>query len=124
MSYYALAVSIKDTFLWVLSPTYTKNFKLISIIVVIFFVAFIFFIFRLRFRSLYGISEAVFGFLIAGNKIITENNFEKLDSGFFITILTASVYLVVRGFDNIHQGITKDPIDPIATKILNFLKKS
>jgi len=33
------------------------------------------------------------------------------------------VYLVVRGFDNIHQGLTKAPIDPYASKLFAFLKR-
>jgi hypothetical protein len=37
---------------------------------------------------------------------------------FYLALLTAGVYLCVRGFDNIHPGSTKAPLDPV----LVFLK--
>ena len=39
-------------------------------------------------------------------------------------MLTAGVYLVVRGLDNVHQGLTKDPKDPIGTKLFSYLSAS
>jgi hypothetical protein len=77
------------------------------------------FAFRLKLRSFYGLSEAVVGFWVG---------VQQLGSGaagpaLVMAMLTASVYLMVRGFDNIHQGLTKDPKDPVATALLAWLRQ-
>lgn len=78
------------------------------------------FVFRHRTRVLYGITEIAAGIAVAVHRVISANNISLTDPGFHLAILTAGIYLVVRGFDNIHQGWTKDPIDPVAA---HFLRK-
>jgi hypothetical protein len=124
LSYYALAVSVKDIYLWAQSPTFTKSTTIILTVLITAIIGLLLFYFRLRLRSIYGFTEAIFGLIIAGNKIAIQNNLDILNSEFYLTLLTAAIYLVVRGLDNIHQGLTKDPIDPIGIKIFNFLKQS
>lgn len=71
-----------------------------------------FFVFRLRLRLLYGATEAMVGAGIAAQRIGSEPG-DSLpnETGFYIAILTAGVYLVVRGLDNMHQAIRSD--DPV-----------
>jgi hypothetical protein len=77
------------------------------------------FSFRLGFRAIYGLSEAAVGLWVGVGRV----NTDAAGSALIIPILTASVYLMVRGFDNIHQGLTKDPKDPMATKALEWLRR-
>lgn len=81
------------------------------------------FLFRLKARAVYGLTEAVVGVAVAVHRAppgdITSLS---LDSAFFLAILTASVYLVVRGFDNVHQGVSKDPKDAVVSAILHFVR--
>jgi hypothetical protein len=123
MSYYALAVSIKDMYSWVVSPKFSKNTTIVLVVIITMIFGLLFFYFRLKLRSIYGITELIFGLIIAANKI-TEVNSEVLDSSFYLPFLTASIYLVVRGLDNIHQGLNKEPIDPLAKKINEFLRRT
>ena len=47
----------------------------------------------------------------------------KADAGFYLALLTAGVYLVVRGLDNIYLGLTKEPIDPLASWLGRKIEK-
>jgi hypothetical protein len=78
----------------------------------------ILFAFRLKYRAIYGLSEATVGVLIAAQRF-AEPTTNEAGFSFFIVFLTAGIYLVVRGMDNIHQGITKPPLDPLAAKFIN-----
>lgn len=101
-----------------------KRFYVQNIILIILFVGIIFFLFRLRFRSLYGLSEAITGLIIGWLKLSgqTSNALPSMD--LYFVLLTASVYLVVRGIDNIHQGLTKEPLDPVGLKIFYLIKRN
>jgi hypothetical protein len=79
------------------------------------------FYFRLRLRSVYGVTEAMAGLAVAGQRAPTE--FVLGDGTFYFAVLTAGVYLVVRGFDNIHQGLTKEPFDPLATWVVRRFRE-
>lgn len=122
-SYYALAVSIKDMYSWILTPTFSESSNIILVVILTMFFGVLFFYCRLKWRAIYGITELIFGLIIAANKT-TEINSLELNSSFYLTFLTASIYLVVRGLDNIHQGLTKEPIDLLAKKINEFLRSS
>jgi hypothetical protein len=67
------------------------------------------FYFRLRYRSLYGCSEVIVGLLVAGQRLNDEVA-SKLNAPVLMALLTAGAYLVVRGLDNVHQGVKSDPI--------------
>jgi hypothetical protein len=77
------------------------------------------FYFRLKLRSVYGFSEAAVGLVVAGH-LAQDRALTISNTGFYFAVLTAGVYLVVRGLDNVHQGLT---IDPIAATVLRFLKR-
>lgn len=59
----------------------------------------VFFVLRRVLRSTYGFLEAVTGVFVVCVKSTTA------DPHLALTILTAGIYLTVRGFDNIHQGM-------------------
>ena len=55
---------------------------------------------------------------------IEANNASHIhDANFYIAMLTAGVYLVVRGLDNVHQGFVKEPADPAANWARERLRK-
>lgn len=122
ITYYSAFVSLKDLFFWILSPSFTKGVSMTLTALLTLAVSLVLFYFRLKARSIYGLTEAAVGLVVEANRATTQTD-EITSSGFYLAILTASVYLVVRGFDNIHHGLTKDPIDPYGTKIYAFLKK-
>ena len=121
ISNYAFFVVIKDIFLWLKSPSISKTSAVILTALLTLGVGSILFYFRLRMRAIYGLTEAAIGIVVAGNRAITQID-QFTSSDFYLAILTASVYLIVRGFDNIHQGLTKEPIDQYGTKLFTFLK--
>lgn len=121
ISNYAFFVVIKDIFFWLKSPSISKTSAVILTALLTLGVGSILFYFRLRMRAIYGLTEAAIGIVVAGNRAITQID-QFTSSDFYLAILTASVYLIVRGFDNIHQGLTKEPIDQYGTRLFTFLK--
>ncbi|HEY8880853.1 MAG TPA: hypothetical protein VIN03_25000 [Roseateles sp.] len=117
--YYCLGVAIKDAFYWFVSPTSGRpQMIVLTAIVTLGFGAALFF-FRLRYKSTYGFSEAMVGVVVAVHRVTTDTSATVLsNASVYLAVLTAGIYLVVRGFDNIHQGLTKDPKDPIASLVL------
>ena len=72
-----------------------------------------FFYFRLRQRLLYGATEALAGIAVAAHRTSVEPGTGlPSETGFYFAVLTAGVYLVVRGLDNMHQAYRGD--DPLA----------
>lgn len=45
------------------------------------------------------------------------------DPTFYFALLTARVFLVVRGLDNIHQSAFKEPKDPVALWVMDALRQ-
>jgi hypothetical protein len=80
--------------------------------------------FRLRHRSAYGITEALVGLYIAAQKVqqLSQAAGQTKPPGVDLAfaLLTASVYLVVRGLDNVHQGMYRDPKDPWVSVALGY----
>ncbi|MBA3680281.1 MAG: hypothetical protein H0W73_03700 [Bacteroidetes bacterium] len=122
ISNYSIFVGIKDIFLWIKSPSISKTSAIILTSLFTLALGSGLFYFRLRMRAIYGLTEAAIGIVVAGNRALTQMD-QFASSDFYLAILTASVYLIVRGFDNIHQGLTKDPIDQYGTKLFAFFKK-
>ncbi|MEQ6289619.1 hypothetical protein ACFPAG_03220 [Vogesella sp. GCM10023246] len=75
-----------------------------SQVIIVTIVASFLFIFRLKFRFWYGLSESLCGIVVAISK--SQSSLSGIfNTNYLLIILTASVYLIVRGFDNMHQGI-------------------
>ena len=120
--YYSVFVLFKDIILWVLSPTISKTSAVVLSVLITLTVGLTLFYIRLKIRAIYGFTEAMVGLLVSAQRVIHEPD-QITNFGFYFAILTAAIYLFVRGLDNIHQGLTKEPIDPWGTKIYTFLKK-
>jgi len=117
----AIIASIIDLFRWIGNLNNPSSRAALASFVVLSLGSLLFY-FRLRWRSLYGATEALVGVSVAAHRVIgIQKDPSALDLELFLALPTASIYLVVRGFDNVHQGLTKDPIDPTATRIVQWL---
>lgn len=107
-------------YLWV---TTSENYKFsLGVGLCTFLVGSIFFYIRLRWRVTYGFSEAMAGVLIASYRAHDLNGewpTQSLD--FYVIMLTAGIYLVVRGLDNINQG--KNQSDDPLVIIVSWLRE-
>lgn len=66
------------------------------------------FLMRLYWRSIYGLTEVLTGIAIIVYRLTNQSNQNSLNMDFFIAIITAGIYLIVRGLDNMHQGWKDD----------------
>lgn len=112
---YIAASALTDLLIWIKSFIISSENAAKTAISFTLIAGILLFLFRLYYRSLYGITEVLIGLIVSGNKI-SENGLNHLNSNFYLALLTAGVYLVVRGLDNIHIGFTKLPVDPFALK--------
>jgi len=95
---------------WVTGPNTAVALKIPVMLGVTVTASVLLFLFRLKARWLYGCSEAVAGFYAAYG-LATSTTGNQHGPAFFFGLLTAGVYLCVRGFDNVHQGIEQGPTD-------------
>lgn len=73
----------------------------------------LFFLIRTIWRVTYGISEIIAGVCIASYRAFgTKEWLISVNMDLYLVVLTAGVYLVVRGLDNVSQGI-KQSNDPM-----------
>ena len=122
VAYYGVGVAIKDLYLWGMRPTNLLHTASFAVGLTALAAGTFLFLVRLRFRFVYGLSEAVMGFVVAVYKFTQDlgaNN--ALSANTYLVVLTAGIYLMVRGFDNMHIGLTKEPLDPIAAKVTAWL---
>lgn len=76
------------------------------------------FLIRMKWRVTYGVSEAFVGVAIASHRAYGEPSlWTTSDFGFYAAVLTAGIYLVVRGLDNVSQGrgMRQDPMVMLAS---------
>ena len=121
--FYCFATLLEDTskYKQLKNLNIQRNWLIPLAATTIFSIGVIFFYFRFYLKSLYGIIEVLVGTFIGTSSV--SKNIEKIDtSDFYLIILTASVYLIVRGLDNLYQGLTKDPNDFIALKLIKQKK--
>lgn len=103
--------SIVLAFDFVSAANQAKNANQIAFLALIF--GFFLWLFRFHCRSTYGLSEALMGGYFAWHTVGA--NIWKSESDMYLAVLTAGVYLIVRGLDNIEQGLEKD-------KLVTYLK--
>ena len=120
--YYAVGASLKDAFFWLQRLSLSQTEAIAAASAVTLLGGMSLFYFRLRLRCFYGISEVIVGVYVGGQRVVVENN-NQLDIALLFAILTTSVYLVVRGLDNAHQGWTKEPYDPAAKWLVQLVAK-
>jgi hypothetical protein len=78
-----------------------------------------FFYFRLKQRFVYGATEVAAGIVVAAHRVSLEPEVGvPSDTSFYFAFLTAGVYLVVRGLDNMHQGFKAG--EPVARDLLTW----
>lgn len=116
--YYAVGASIKDAYFWLQALDLTRNGKIALAVGITLVAGLVLFVFRLKLRSTYGLTEALVGLVVAGSRVSSDIDKLGSDPALYLTVLTAGVYLVVRGLDNVHQGLAKDPI---ALKLLGLM---
>ena len=120
--YYSAAASLYDIYLWILSPSLSRTSEIIFTVIFVLAAGLGLFYFRLRARAIYGIFEIATGIFIV-IYLVTSQKELLLNSDLYLAILSASVFLIVRGCDNIHQGICRQPVDGYGTRFFKFLMK-
>lgn len=108
---YSMAVAAGDGIRWIAFQLVQPGRSPIVLATSAAAAAILLFTFRLRYRCMYGLSEALIGLVVAANQA-------GAGPGLYLTVLTAGVYLVVRGLDNIHQG-WKAKSDPLAEAVVD-----
>jgi hypothetical protein len=122
--YYSIAAAASDVFRWLVLPAHQSMAANVAIGLATLGVGAVLFFVRLRYRSIYGLTEVSAGMFIAAFRFSVMESVSALaDPNVLIFLLTAGVYLVVRGLDNIHQGLTKDPHDRFAVALVDWYKE-
>jgi hypothetical protein len=104
---FSFYISLKDAYMWAISPTFGRYQKAFLVALISCLLAYSLFIFRLYKRTIYGMTELLVGLLVSVHHALSINTINNVDPTFFLAILTAGVYLMVRGFDNMHVGMSK-----------------
>ena len=106
------------------APTDVLAMVVVLVTVVPLFAGMLLFHFRLRIRSLYGVTEVVVGVLVAIFKVFGNSpGAFATNADFILAMLTASVYLIVRGLDNVHQGYRDPSKDSLAATVRKWIDK-
>lgn len=101
---FSFYTSLLDLYVWLKSPMVGKYQTILITGILATTFAYALFFFRLRSRTLYGVTETFVGLLVAEHHALSISNTATNDPSVFLAILTAGIYLMVRGLDNIHQG--------------------
>lgn len=120
--YYGIGAGIMDAYKWMISPTIPKRNAIVLAILATLLLGIALWYFRLKRRAFYGLTETMIGLTVVAFRALSESEDNLNTPEFYLALLTAGIYLVVRGLDNIHQGLTKEPVDPWGFKIYNMLK--
>lgn len=112
MGVYGAAAAFFDGFQWVALALSDRSRSTTFAVIVTGAAGLALFGIRIKWRVVYGLTEAVVGLLVAGHRA-NSDGVTSADVALVLAILTAGVYLVVRGLDNVHQG-WKSETDPIA----------
>lgn len=124
--YYSLAASAYDFLRWLFWLWHQPYAGPFLVSAAVFLLGMGLFGLRLRYRATYGFSEILAGISIASYKYIEASTGSQTavptDPNLIIALLTAGVYLVVRGLDNMHHGLTVEPVDPIFRPLLTWYR--
>jgi hypothetical protein len=113
---------IGEVYKFATSPAFSTGASVVLVGLGTLVVGMLLFAIRLKWRCLYGASEAMVGVVVASQRFYHDAVATDTPTPFIVlAILTAGVYLVVRGADNIHQGLTKAPFDPFGQRIIRGL---
>lgn len=109
--YYGIWIGIRDGYAWLGRQSPPRWFFVTLVGIAVVGVGYLLFLFRLHFRFFFGLTEAVVGLLIGLRNVPTNADPASWTSEIFVLMLTASVFLIVRGFDNMHTGLKPESRD-------------
>lgn len=101
---YGIIAFAVDSARWLANMADDRNISVAAGVIATGVTGGVLFYFRLKVRCLYGCSEVLVGLLVAGARLNAEP-VPSLNAPILVALLTAGAYLVVRGLDNIHQGV-------------------
>lgn len=112
--YYAGWAVLKDGYLWIQTLVTPRVFAYAVTPTAVLITGYVLFSFRTHARFFYGIAEALVGVFVAMLRIPSAGGDPfAWDSTIYLAMLTAGVFLVVRGFDNMQTGLKPDSYDEI-----------
>lgn len=112
---YGVVVSVRDAYSWLSITKYE-----VIVVWMALLLGLVLFTLRSNLRFFYGISEVLVGLIVAAYRHIPKTSIWDFDT--FLPFLTAGVYLVVRGFDNIQQGLSKNTPDPLVSWLRSIFR--
>ena len=111
-----------DAFFWLENPDLKKPIAAVYISSFAALFGGLLFLVRLKLRFIYGASEAIVGLVVSTHKVVTEiNQVAAINTNTTLAFLTAGIYLIVRGLDNMHQGLSKEPFDGLVLLLISRL---
>ena len=111
------------TFLWAIDPATGRFPALVLCLPLTFVAGLVLFWIRLRLRSVYGFTEVAVGLVVALWQVVTASPERPLlDFGPMVGFLTAGVYVVVRGMDNMHVGWKAEKPDPLVRLLKRWIR--
>jgi len=111
--YYCFGVFFLDFYTWLRNPFSSSRSVMFLAAVVSVSIGVVLYYIRLKRRFFYGISEALIGVVVTVHRVSLQvDPGLPSDTGFYLAVLTAGIYLIVRGLDNAHLGF-KDNGDPM-----------
>jgi len=112
--YYGVWSSLKHTYSTLRGALPSSMFSYGLTVIATLALGVLLFLFRLRARFFYGVTEAVVGVAVAVHKVpFGASDPVTWDSTIYLALLTAGVYLVVRGLDNMRSGLQPETYDEI-----------
>jgi hypothetical protein len=122
VTFFAVETSLRDFFSWAQNPKTHSWLGVASSLAVLMLGAILFY-FRLHWRSCFGVAEASAGVLLALQKVFSFQDLNaSTDLGFLAWLLTASIFLVVRGFVNVHEGIGPPAKDKAVAALIGWIR--
>ncbi|OYQ38653.1 hypothetical protein CHU94_14470 [Rhodoferax sp. TH121] len=124
--YYSLVASAYDFLRWLIQQWDRPYSGPLLVGMAVFLIGLVLFLFRVRYRATYGLTEVAAGISIATYKYIEvstgTHSAAPTDPNLLIALLTAGVYLVVRGLDNMQQGLSATPADRLLQPLATWYK--
>jgi hypothetical protein len=116
--YYAGWVALKDGYFWLQTVVPPRAFAYVVTPPAVLIVGYVLFSFRAHARFFYGLTEALVGVSVAILRVPAAGGDPfAWDSTIYLAMLTAGVFLVVRGFDNMQSGLKPDSYDSILKEL-------
>jgi hypothetical protein len=122
---FSVADVARATYGWLSDPSVNRSEASLVVAVLVMATGLVLFWFRLVARACYGAVEVLVGIYVAASQVQqVAPGVPVTQTSVLLALLTAGVYLVVRGLDNIHQGCKADKPDRIALFFIRKLTRS